>query len=220
MWWDRERIDWYMRAASRTDFHRHLATAIENHLGKDERILELGCGLGYISRILADDGYAIKATDSNEEAILAAASMGHPGIFHPLDAEGPISESDALLMIFFGRLREEGGLRHYLERTKRIVYVISEHRGQSDDLRKNGMEPEATMAYLGSLPDIAFTAEHFEADFHQPLKDRKEALRYIERMYGSGNAERYMAFLRDDGDGLLLPNHKHATVFTIERRSV
>ena len=33
MWWDRERIDWYMRAASRTDFHRHLATAIENHLG-------------------------------------------------------------------------------------------------------------------------------------------------------------------------------------------
>ena len=41
MWWDRERIDWYMRAASWTDFHRHLATAIENHLGKDERILEL-----------------------------------------------------------------------------------------------------------------------------------------------------------------------------------
>ena len=121
---------------------------------------------------------------------------------------------------FFGRLREEGGLRRYLERTKRIVYVISEHRGQSDDLRKNGMEPEATMAYLGSLPDIAFTAEHFEADFHQPLKDRKEALRYIERMYGSGNAERYMAFLMEDGDGLLLPNHKHATIFTIERRSV
>ena len=209
-----------MRAASRTDFHRHLATAIENHLGKDERILELGCGLGYVSRIRADDGYAIKATDSDEEAILAAASMGHPGIFHPLDAEGPIPESDALLMIFFGRLREEGGLRRYLERTKRIVYVISEHRGQSDDLRKSGMEPEATMAYLGSLPDIAFTAEHFEADFHQPLKDRKEALRYIERMYGSGNAERYMAFLMEDGDGLLLPNHKHATVFTIERRSV
>ena len=220
MWWDRERIDWYMRAAGRTDFHRHLATAIENHLGKDERILELGCGLGYVSRILADDGYSINATDSDEEAILAAASMGHPGIFHPLDAEGPIPESDALLMIFFGRLREEGGLRRYLERTKRIVYVISEHRGQSDDLRKSGMEPDATMAYLGSLPDIAFTAEHFEADFHQPLKDRKEALRYIERMYGSGNAERYMAFLMEDGDGLLLPNHKHATVFTIERRSV
>ena len=220
MWWDRERIDWYMRAASRTDFHRHLATAIESHLKKDERILELGCGLGYVSRILADDGYAIKATDRDEEAILAAASMGHPGIFSSLDAEGPIPESDALLMIFFGRLREEGRIRRYLKRTKRIVYVISEHRGQSDDLRKNGMEPEATMAYLGSLPDIAFAAEHFEADFHQPLKDRNEALRYIERMYGSGNAERYMAFLMEDGDGLLLPNHKHATVFTIERRSV
>ena len=212
-------VDLLLRLLPLGDPGRDAAVLIID-LGKDERILELGCGLGYVSRILADDGYAIKATDSDEEAILAAASMGHPGIFHPLDAEGPIPESDALLMIFFGRLREEGGLRRYLERTKRIVYVISEHRGQSDDLRKNGMEPEATMAYLGSLPDIAFTAEHFEADFHQPLKDRKEALRYIERMYGSGNAERYMAFLMEDGDGLLLPNHKHATVFTIERRSV
>ena len=55
MWWDDEKIKWYERASVSTDFHQKLASELEKHISKDERITELGCGLGYVSEILMQE---------------------------------------------------------------------------------------------------------------------------------------------------------------------
>ena len=38
MWWDDEKIKWYERASVSTDFHQKLASELEKHISKDERI--------------------------------------------------------------------------------------------------------------------------------------------------------------------------------------
>ncbi len=218
MWWDDERIKWYREAAERTVFHSSLASELETFLKKDERILEIGCGLGYVSEILKKHGYDIKATDIEEAAITEAERRSSLDIFSILDADTPLPCSDTLLMIFFGRIRENGNLERYLSNTGRIIYVLSEHRGQSDTLRKKEGEPEDTIAFLDSIPDIRYQRYPFSADFSQYLESAEDALKYIRRMYGEEKEEEYMSFLQKKDDGMIFPNTKHTSIFIIEKR--
>ena len=216
MWWDEERIIWYKRAAEKTEFHCLLASEIEKYLNPDDTVLELGCGLGYISEILAQDGFAITATDSDAKAINEAVKRSGLSIFHTLDAKSTLPPSDVLLMIFFGRIEEENSLDHYLNSTGKLIYIISEHRGQSDGLRHKSGEPEKTTGYLSKRNDIMFRRIPFTADFSQPLRDMTDADRYLERMYGS-NAGKYRQFLQKTENGYTLPNRKHVSIFIIEK---
>ena len=218
MWWDEERIGWYDRAAEGTLFHRSLAGCLEKYISKDERILELGCGLGYVSELMHRDGYSIMATDNDPLAIENAVKRSALKIFSILDADGPIPETDTLLMIFFGRITEGNNLQRYLASAGKIIYVISEHRGQSNELRKRPGEPESTIRFLESRGNVSYRHIPFEADFSQPLEDENDARRYIERMYGNEKSGEYMKFLKCTKNGLLLPNMKHASVFIITKR--
>ena len=220
-WWDARRIEWYRRAAGRSHYHRALAEALKKLLHKDERILELGCGLGYATELLAKDGFMITGTDADGEAIAEARRRSGMDIFRTLDAlSSPLPESDVLLLLLFGRIAEERNLESYLGSTGRMVYAVSEHRGQRDDLRKKGGEPERTEAYLRSIDGITFSAIPFCASFDQPLRSMDEAEEYIEAMYGREKTPLYMEYIREDHDGeypYIFPNMKHLTIFGIEK---
>ena len=116
-WWDDERIRWYDKAAVQTEFHSLLAKEIEKHISKEERILELGAGLGYVSEILMNDGYDLTASDNDENALAAAKKRtGFNDRFILLDSEKEeIPQIDTLLMIFFGRIKENGNLESISE---------------------------------------------------------------------------------------------------------
>ena len=218
MWWDEERIGWYRRAAEETGFHMALADAIEPFLPKAGRILELGCGLGYVAEILSRRGHMITATDIDGNAIRNARKRTGLDIYSTLDAEAPLPDSDAIIMLFFGRLAEKKDAMRYLEHTGRIIYVISEHRGQSSRLRKSEGDPSRTMLSLDSEPRLKYTRYPFTADFDQPLASKEEAGRFISRMYGEERASAYMRYLRKDNEGYVLPNRKHASIFIIEHK--
>ena len=220
-WWDDKRIEWYRRAAERSSFHRALASVIGKIAGKNEYILEIGCGLGYTAEILARGGWKIKATDADKRAIEEAERRSRLHIFSLLDARGPLPKSGLLLMIFLGRIAEGDSLDHYLHSTGKIISIIAEHRGQSDLLRKKDGEPERTVEYLRKRNDIVFTRTSFSHSFPQPLRSEEEGEEFIERMYGKERKDEYMKFLQPSGGSdfpLLFPNEKHISVFTIERR--
>ena len=141
-------------------------------------------------------------------------------IFSVMEAGNPLPCCDTLLMLFFGRLAEEDSLGRYMENARRLIYVISEHRGQSNDLRKKAGEPERTIAYLNGQGGIRFSHIQFEEDFSQPLSSREEAIRYITRMYGVENAGKYLRYLTRTDTGYMLPNRKHASIFIIEKEEM
>ena len=218
MWWDEERIRWYVKASNETEFHIRLASFLESFLSKNEEILEVGCGLGYVAEILKNDGFNIIATDNDGKAIEEARRRSSLDIFSVLDAVSPLPHSDTLLMIFFGRLSEDENLERYLTNTDRIIYVLSEHRGQSEKLRKKEGEIERTISFLDSNKDIRYIRYPFSASFDQVLDTTEDAERYITRMYGEKKKDEYMRFLIKDGDHLVLPNMKHTSIFIIEKR--
>ncbi len=218
MWWNDKKIRWYEYASSETSFHRQLASVIEKYIGRNESILELGCGLGYVSALLAEDGYHIKATDIDREAIEEAKRIHKQDIFSILNAEKLDEDTDILLLIYFGRLCENDNFQHYISHTrKRLIYVISEHRGQSSSLRKNNEEPERTMNFLKQIPAIKWQRIEFRARFDQPLLSLSDASAYISAMYGNENKEKYMDFIQNRDGRLWLPNDKHSSVFIIEK---
>ena len=215
-WWDDDRIRWYEKAASKTDFHRLLAEEIESLITKEEKILELGAGLGYVSSILMDDGYSLVSSDNDENAIaIARKRSGRQKSFIALDAEtDEIPKCDALLLIYFGRIKEKDNLTRYLESAEKIIYVISEHRGQNI---RRFREPEDTIAFLSLRKDISFTYRHFSARFDQVLDSREDAEDFVRRMYRD-KAERYLGFIEERDGCFVFPNMKHSTIFMIRRK--
>lgn len=219
MWWDDEKIKWYERASVSTDFHQKLASELEKHISKDERITELGCGLGYVSEILMKEGYDIISYDNDSKAIdMTKKRSGIDERFSLLDAmSDDIPQRDTLLMIFFGRITEAGNLAHFLKYGRKIIYVISEHRGQNENLRKTEGEPEKTIDFLSKQKGIKWERVPFHADFSQPLDSLSDAQRYITRMYGNEKIDKYLRYLKKTEETYLLPNDKHISIFIITK---
>ena len=163
------------------------------------------------------DGFRISATDSDPAAIKEAIRRTGYGIYSLLDASSPLPHADTILMIFFGHLSDDGNLRRYLSSAGKLIYIISEHRGQSGSLRHRPGEPDATMSFLSSQKGIRWRRIPFEADFSQPLSSIEDAWEYTSRMYGNEKAGKYMEFIRRTDGGYLLPNHKHSSIFIITK---
>ena len=69
MWWTDEKIGFYDRAASASDFHRRLADLLEPYLGQAASIAELGCGLGFMTAQLTDRDHAVTGYDNDQRAV-------------------------------------------------------------------------------------------------------------------------------------------------------
>ena len=57
MWWSDERIRLYEKGASASTFHKDLTKLIMANLDEGDTIVELGCGLGYITHELLFNGF-------------------------------------------------------------------------------------------------------------------------------------------------------------------
>ena len=215
-WWDDERMRWYEDASSYSHFHAQMAAEIENLVTREESILELGCGLGHIAAILSSDGYTITATDAESKAVNAAAERSGKSIFRVLDASENLPPSDVLLMIYFGRIAENDSLDRLMMHCRKLIYILSDHKGQNTDRRIRKSCSDETEAYL-KTKNVRYERKTCIHPFPQPLRSEEDALRYISRMYGSGNAGAFIPFLKPGKDGFLyeLENMKASTIFTI-----
>ncbi len=216
-WWDAERIGWYERAAASSSFHRLLAEDIEKIVPKGLKIVEQGCGLGYIAEILANDGYDITAEDIDGNAIRRATARSGLPIFRESDFSKELPRADAMLLIYFGRIAETDCIDRLLDAAPLIIYTASHHRGQQTDRRIRKGNIEATIDYL-EQKGLPYSRKVVTYDFSQPLLSLSDARRYIARMYGEENIDAYMPFLEKGRDyPFMLRNMKTSSIFTIRR---
>ena len=217
-WWDEERIIWYERAAKCCSFHKELSEIILKHIDISRSVNEIGCGLGHAAEILYKRGVDISASDRDPMVIKAARERSGLDIFSVHDAEEGIGPTPQLLMIFFGRLIDDGKLGRYLESAERIIYILSEHSGQGIDTgRKGSMETER---FLREYPGIDFSAEHFMIPFPQPLESINEARHFIGKSYGEDRIDALLPFVQPSHKDypLIFINNKKCTLFDIRRK--
>ncbi len=219
MWWTPDRIKWYERASERCDFHQRLSEKIEKHLTPGESILELGCGLGYVSAILSLL-HPVRAVDIEEKAAECAGEREKRDIYIVSDWRDLKEKADCVLCIFFGHLERLDELSSQMALAeKHALYIFSEHRGQKDDLvlkETTGREDmEKKLRSLGYTVE----SESFTLPFPQPLLSLEEAEEFISLSYPKKNVSDYLPFVTESGDEeypYTLKNEKRMLLFDIK----
>ena len=211
--WDEEKISFYERASRDQTFHTMLASEIMRHLRKDEKILELGAGLGYVTAILRSEGFNIRAFDNCEIAAKSANRRVGYDLIGYADASDIVEKADVLLMLFFGELSKKENLEHYLKISNKIIYVISAHAGYEGSKRED--KSQKTEELFCSL-DLDYEKAVISCEFNQPLINLQEAERFFKISYNST----LLPVLEENKDRdypLLFRNRKKIYMYTIKR---
>ncbi|MGN0906349.1 MAG: class I SAM-dependent methyltransferase [Bullifex sp.] len=211
MWWSDEKIRLYEKAASASSFHKDLASIIITHLEKGESIVELGCGLGYITNELYTRGFDVTGLDTDEKAISFAKEHFPSSRFMLADAYGAPIIKDVALAVFFGRIREEDNLDVLLSScTEKLIYIQNEHAGSGDTDYAKSLETEE---YLKSR-NVNYTLSLHRLSFNQPLSSAEEAESFIKENYK--NRKNKTSIEKTD-DGYIAINRKAFGLFVIHK---
>lgn len=219
-WWTTQKIDWYVRASMCSDFHEKLACEIAERIPKDKSILEVGCGLGYITAQLAKMGYDVCGIDNDEKAIKRAHELheglprqsGSKGLFALEDYRTSHRRADVVLAAFCGRIEEEGLGTFERLATERIIYIVSQHK--SNNLKRDRTAEICT--YL-EKSGHHFTFKELSLRFDQPFTSQEEAAIFLELQQGNVN----LPVKKNEGAGkdqypYVFENEKKMSIFVID----
>lgn len=222
-WWTPQKIDWYVRASKCSDFHEKLACEIAERIPKDKSILEVGCGLGYITAQLAKMGYAVCGIDNDEKAIKRAHELheglprqsGSKELFALEDYRTSHRRADVVLAVFCGRIDEEGLGAFERLANERVIYIVSQHKS-------NSLRHDRTAGICAYLEEngYRFTLKELTMHFDQPFESLEEATRFLELQHGDGN----LPVKKNEGAGkdqypYVFENEKKMSLFDIEVRN-
>lgn len=232
-WWTTQKIDWYMRASMCSDFHKRLAREIAGMIPQEKSVMEVGCGLGYITSQLSQMGYDVFGIDIDEEVIEKAQELhGNPAskrikpigkqhtgnqqsLFGLEDYRTSHRMANVVLAVFCGRIEEEGLGAFERLATERIIYIVSQHK--SNNLKRDRTAEICT--YL-EKSGHHFTFKELSLRFDQPFESLEEATRFLELQHGDGN----LPVKKNEGAGkdqypYVFENEKKMSLFDIEVRN-
>ena len=215
-WWSDESIEWFERASASSDYHSRLVSALEDHLEKNDSIIELGCGLGHEAQLLHEDGFEVVAFDKDPRVIEHAVRRSGLDVFRCADAANVSEKADVLLCINYGHMETAEDFRRLRGfARKKIIYVISRHSGHGQDTR-----PDRTLQIESILKDagVPFVSEELQLDFNQPLVSTAEAREFVRWTYLGRNEDEYMKFVKETDAGnypYLFVNRKNLVMFDI-----
>lgn len=199
-WWTTQKIDWYMRASMCSDFHKRLAREIAGMIPQEKTVMEVGCGLGYITSQLSQMGYDVFGIDIDEEVIEKAQELhGNPAskrikpigkqhtrnqqsLFGLEDYRTSHRMANVVLAVFCGRIEEEGLGAFERLATERIIYIVSQHK--SNNLKRDRTAEICT--YL-EKSGHRFTFKELSLRFDQPFTSQEEAAIFLELQQGNVN---------------------------------
>lgn len=199
-WWTTQKIDWYVRASMCSDFHKRLAHEIAGMIPQEKSVMEVGCGLGYITSQLSQMGYDVFGIDIDEEVIEKAQELhGNPAskrikpigkqhtrnqqsLFGLEDYRTSHRMANVVLAVFCGRIEEEGLGTFERLATERIIYIVSQHK--SNNLKRDRTAEICT--YL-EKSGHHFTFKELSLRFDQPFTSQEEAAIFLELQHGNVN---------------------------------
>ncbi|MBR2645794.1 MAG: class I SAM-dependent methyltransferase [Clostridia bacterium] len=185
--WDDERIRFFRDAAEHTGFHRTLASLLAPELQASDRVLDAGCGLGYLSTALLPYCKTVTAIDCDRAAIeaLTARPQGVAGIDVRLTDVHTIREPfDAIVCCYFGSTEESVNL---FEQTRSGKLILIKRRQAGHRFSEGQPRHERTAAdaeaYLQNR-GYAFRMLDASVPFDQPFRSFDDAVRFFEHYRG------------------------------------
>ena len=226
--WHEVGIKWFINASNYTDFHKILAKKINSYLRMEDKLCDVGCGLGRIDLELAPYVNELTAVDINESVIKLikrdAEVMKHDNLRAICCDATSLSETfDVLLLSFYGMSNIINYLKLCRRRLIRIVKVSNSSNLYPQKFWHSSRSTASTFQDDMLTKGIQFHVERTTIEFGQPLCSWQDAEQYV--LYNAPNAthKEIETFLNDklietgkEDFPFYLPNPKELAIIIIE----
>jgi len=191
MFWNEDRIKWYLLASEYTGYHDNMALEIKKVVPKGESLFDFGCGLGLLPIKLSDHFSDIVGVDYDEHVLeLLEKSIAKNKInnFKTIlsncyngEIIEKIGKKDNILLSHFGNI-EDYFYNFYNLFSKRMIIIRNDVENEIvHNSNKNTIQDICKFLNDRKVPYKIYR-QTFE--FGQPLKDDKEVMKYLEKWYG------------------------------------
>ena len=203
--WSERRINWYLDASGQCDFHQRLAREILPFLRAEDRVCDMGCGLGRLDLELAPHVAEITCVDTDaavlERLAADAAARGIRNLrVRQCDAGQLQGQFDVVVMAFFGT--PPSLMFSCLARTRRkLIRVMSISRGpaaasvsQAGGLQRETAEDVSRVLETAGYP---FALRRCTLSFGQPLASVEDAAAFVRVSAPESTGQTVRSFLRN-----------------------
>ena len=225
-YWDADRIAFFRDAAEYGDFFRLLAERIAPAIRPEDRVLDAGCGLGYLSEALLPYCKTVTAVDRDERAIaeLVRRTAGKEGIV-PMAADVHMIPLpfDVIVCCRFGSTEESLAMFDRSEAETLVLIKRSDpaHRISGSPVLHTRTAKDAVR--ILKEQERCFSSSAVSLSFDQPFRSESDALRFF-RAYRvepeKTDEQRDLRRLTETNDPqfpLVLPVRHELTVFLIRK---
>ncbi len=214
-WWNASRVMFYSRAAEHCDFHRRLCDMLVPFFEGYDDIVELGCGLGYMTEELCRRGYVVRGYDEDRTAVDFATGRFPRCTFARKDCYRLGEEADVALAVFFGRIGQDDSLDALLSACRRrLVYVCNEHCQWDRCTWKATSRVRDVLDARG----VAYACTTGHLRFDQLLEDEAELDAFIRENYESRGRTFDLDIERCSGQyPIRVVNDKSFGIFAIDK---
>lgn len=227
--WTDKSIELWKRAEKYTDHYKKLGDRLKDLIGKDQKVYDIGCGLGFIDLELACNVKCIKAFDIEQRVLdeleknAERKNICNITVCSNDWTREEDNSCDTLLACSFGNIAV--CLDDFLRIAKNQVILVKRHKAKPSKKYIPGVKAfsgEASEAYLKDK-GIDYEKYFFESEFGQPLESYEEAVWFSE-FHGMNKNMPVEEFLDKNlisgekyGYKYYLPNKKDMVIFIIKK---
>lgn len=228
--WTEESIKWWQRAKAYSNHYKEMAELVLPYLEKEERIFDIGCGLGYIDLELASYVRQIRCFDIEKKVLrelkkeVESQNLTNLSVSHEDWLQLPDQSCDSLLACSFGSMEEY--LEEFLRIAKKQVLILKRNRSKFSQEDCNGKPFYSVAGCENYLKNhyISFQKVSVYSDFGQPLQSLEEAKRFVlfHRINGTEPIEEYLEQHLEEGRygyPYYLSNRKEMCLFVIPKET-
>jgi SAM-dependent methyltransferase len=193
--WTGEKIEQFERASRWTNFHERIFGEIEGYID-GSAVLDVGCGIGILAKLIAESGKRVTAIDTDENAIAYIKDkMRGEKMSGSLEAicgdwqNMTDAKADTLLLSFFAS-PDMPNIRELFSLAKKRVIIIthtfSELRIMNahwKEMHRNIRAYESDWVKFFAARHIDYAAKRASYDFGQPFTSRQEARDFLSRYF-------------------------------------
>lgn len=231
--WTRESIRLFKNAAEYNQYHEFLKGVLHPFIEKEDTVLDLGCGLGYLSLELAPICAKVTAMDVDSNALqvlsenIEEKTIRNIQVLYKDWKNIPPSEKwDIVVVCFFGQLRRD--IEGFLKKcNKRVIAVVSNESASTFlPKAKNARHKEQAKDIQDFLSEN-YQVRHYEqteVQFGQPFLSYDEAVSFVKHYRPKNDdasiqehLEKYLVPANTKPYTYVLPNEKSVGIFVIEK---
>ena len=234
--WSEKTIRWYSEASESAlnNRDRVLAQNIISASGRNKRLCDMGCGIGYLSAALSPYAHSVTAADLNEDAVSFLRKMAQTKGLTNITAQAADFEEldysldyfDTVIMCMFG------GIEQYLKKAalwsaENVIYIMSASRRRafSAGEEDNGHQSIDSVRSFLEAGGLRYDFKTVSTKFGQPFRtfgDAEEFMAHYDSTSGEAQIrealQKRLVNISEGEFSLYLPNDKDYAFFTISTK--